>query len=197
MPGVEVKVVNPDTLEILPQGEIGELYISSDNIFLEYLNNKEETKKIKETDELLKQWVKSGDLCYIDPDGYIIPNGRNRRLIKKEAFKISPDTIESVISSIPFVSECVVVGVDDKKSSSVPMAFIVLKDNSMNFDEAKEKIKAKCLEDLPDYEVPTYFEQLDKIPYTQNNKQDFRTLENTGNKIVNNQKVKKLTKDKI
>ncbi len=197
MPGVEVKVVNPDTLEILPQGEIGELYISSDNIFLEYLNNKEETKKIKETDELLKQWVKSGDLCYIDPDGYIIPKGRNRRLIKKEAFKISPDTIESVISSIPFVSECVVVGVDDKKSSSVPMAFIVLKDNSMNFDEAKEKIKAKCLEDLPDYEVPTYFEQLDKIPYTQNNKQDFRTLENTGNKIVNNQKVKKLTKDKI
>ncbi len=195
MPGVEVKVVNPDTSEILPQGEIGELYISSDNIFLEYLNNKEETEKIKETDELLKQWVKSGDLCYIDSDGYIIPKGRNRRLIKKEAFKISPDTIESVICSIPFVSECVVVGVDDEKSLSVPMAFIVLKDNSMNFDEAKEIIKAKCLEDLPDYEVPTYFEQLDKIPYTKNNKQDFRTLENIGNEIANNHRTRKLIRN--
>ncbi len=197
MEGIEVKIVNPETKETLPQGEIGELYISSDNLFLKYLNNNEETEKIKETDESSKQWVKSGDLCYIDPDGYIITKGRNRRVIKKEAFKISPDTIESVISAIPFVSECVVVGVDDEKSLSVPMAFIVLKDNSMNFDEAKEIIKAKCLEDLPDYEVPTYFEQLDKIPYTQNNKQDFRTLENTGNKIVNNQKIKKLTKDKI
>ena len=82
MEGIEVKVVNPETEEILPQGEIGELYISSDNLFVEYLNNPDETNKIKVIDELEKQWVKSGDLCYIDKDGYIIPRGRNRRLIR-------------------------------------------------------------------------------------------------------------------
>lgn len=194
MEGIEVKVVNPETEEILPQGEIGELYISSDNLFVEYLNNPDETNKIKVVDELEKQWVKSGDLCYIDKDGYIIPRGRNRRLIRKEAFKISPDTIEEVISSIPFVQDCVVVGVDDEKSLSVPMAFIVLKDETLSFDEVKDQIKEKCVEELPDYEVPTYFEQIDKIPYTPNDKQDFRTLENIGNEIVKNQKSKKLVK---
>lgn len=194
MEGIEVKVVNPETEEILPQGEIGELYISSDNLFVEYLNNPDETNKIKVIDELEKQWVKSGDLCYIDKDGYIIPRGRNRRLIRKEAFKISPDTIEEVISSIPFVQDCVVVGVDDEKSLSVPMAFIVLKDETLSFDEVKDQIKEKCVEELPDYEVPTYFEQIDKIPYTPNDKQDFRTLENIGNGIVKNQTSKKLVK---
>lgn len=194
MEGIEVKVVNPETEEILPQGEIGELYISSDNLFVEYLNNPDETNKIKVIDELEKQWVKSGDLCYIDKDGYIIPRGRNRRLIRKEAFKISPDTIEEVISSIPFVQDCVVVGVDDEKSLSVPMAFIVLKDGTLSFDEVRDQIKEKCVEELPDYEVPTYFEQIDKIPYTPNDKQDFRTLENIGNDIVKNQKSKKLVK---
>lgn len=194
MEGIEVKVVNPETEEILPQGEIGELYISSDNLFVKYLNNPDETNKIKVIDELEKQWVKSGDLCYIDKDGYIIPRGRNRRLIRKEAFKISPDTIEEVISSIPFVQDCVVVGVDDEKSLSVPMTFIVLKDETLSFDEVKDQIKEKCVEELPDYEVPTYFEQIDKIPYTPNDKQDFRTLENIGNEIVKNQKSKKLVK---
>lgn len=194
MEGIEVKVVNPETEEILPQGEIGELYISSDNLFVKYLNNPDETNKIKVIDELEKQWVKSGDLCYIDKDGYIIPRGRNRRLIRKEAFKISPDTIEEVISSIPFVQDCVVVGVDDEKSLSVPMAFIVLKDETLSIDEVKDQIKEKCVEELPDYEVPTYFEQIDKIPYTPNDKQDFRTLENIGNEIVKNQKSKKLVK---
>lgn len=196
MEGIEVKVVNPETEEILPQGEIGELYISSDNLFVEYLNNPAETNKIKVIDELAKQWVKSGDLCYIDQDGYIIPRGRNRRLIRKEAFKISPDTIEDVISSIPFVQDCVVVGVDGEKSLSVPMAFIVLKDETLSFDDVKDLIKEKCVEDLPDYEIPTYFEQIEKIPYTPNDKQDFRALEELGNAIVRNKSSKKLVKKK-
>lgn len=196
MEGIEVKVVNPETEEILPQGEIGELYISSDNLFVEYLNNPDETNKIKVIDELEKQWVKSGDLCYIDKDGYIIPRGRNRRLIRKEAFKISPDTIEEVISSIPFVQDCVVVGVDDEKSLSVPMAFIVLKDETLSFDEVKDQIKEKCVEELPDYEVPTYFEQIEKVPYTPNDKQDFRALEELGNSIVRNKAAKKLVNKK-
>ena len=191
MHGVDVKVVNPETGEILPPMSVGELYISSDNLFLGYLNNEDETKKIKTADAEGKQWVKSGDLCYIDKDGYIVPKGRNRRLIKKEAFKISPDTIEEVISSLPFVSECVVVGVEDEKSLSVPMAFIVLKDKNMTFEDVVEDIRKKCVEELPDYEVPSYFETIDSIPYTPNDKQDFLTLETLGNDIVKRKVLRK------
>lgn len=196
MQGVDIKVVNPETGETLPQGEVGELYISSDNLFVEYLNNPSETSKIKEIDEYNKEWVKSGDLCYVDKDGYIVPKGRNRRLIKKEAFKISPDTIEEVISSLSFVEDCVVVGVNDEKSLSVPMAFIVLKDKNISLNDVEEQIREKCREELPDYEVPSYFEQIEKIPYTPNDKQDFRLLENMGNEIVENMKEKKLVKKK-
>lgn len=191
MHGIDVKIVNPETEKILSQGSVGELYISSDNLFKEYLNNSGETQKIK-TIEDGKEWVKSGDLCYIDEEGYIIPKGRSRRLIKKEAFKISPDTIEEVIGSLPFVKECVVVGADNEKSSSVPFAFIVLNDENLEFEVLKEKIRKKCIEDLPDYEVPTYFEIIDKIPYTPNDKQDFRRLEDLANEYVKSYKIKKM-----
>lgn len=59
---------------------------------------------------------------------------------------------------------------DDEKSLSVPMAFIVLKDETLSFDEVKDQIKEKCVEELPDYKVSTYSEQIDKIPYTPNDK---------------------------
>ena len=193
MKGVDARVVNPDTYKEVAQGEIGELLISTDNLFVKYLNNEEETNKIKVTLDG-KTWVKTGDLCIVDGDGYIIPKGRNRRLIKKEAFKISPDTIEEVIKSISFVKDCVVVGVDDEKSLSVPMAFVVLNDLTVNFEDAKAIIQSKCEEELPDYEVPSYYEEIEKIPYTPNDKQDFRYLENLGNEIVKNKYSRNLKK---
>lgn len=188
MHGVDIKLVNPETGELSKDGEIGELYISSNNLFVEYLNNEEETKKIKVTDKDGKQWVKSGDLCIVDSEGYVFPKGRNRRLIKKDAFKIAPDTIEEVIISLPYVKECVVVGVDDEKFISVPMAFIEL-DENISINDVYEDIQKKCEEELPDYEIPSYFEQIDEIPYTGNGKHDFRKLEELGNNLVNGKKV--------
>lgn len=187
MYGVDIKLVNPETGDDAKEGEIGELYVSSDNLFVEYLKNSEETSKIKTIDEDGKQWVKSGDLCVIDSEGYVFPKGRNRRLIKKDAFKIAPDTIEEVIISLPYVKECVVVGVDDEKFISVPMAFIELEDN-VALNDVYEDIQNKCLEELPDYEIPSYFEQIDEIPYTGNGKHDFRKLEELGNNIVEKRK---------
>lgn len=192
MHGIDIKIVDENN-KIVKHGEIGELKISSDNLFVEYLNNPIETNRIKEIDENGKEWVSSGDLCYIDNDSFIFTKGRNRRIIKKEAFKISPDTIEEVIMNIPFVKECVVVGVNDKKSISVPMAFVVLNEEIKDYDEAKKIVFEKCKQELPDYEVPSYVEIIEKIPYTQNNKYDFVKLENIGNQIVE-KSIKKVLK---
>lgn len=183
MHGVDIKLVNPETGKDAKEGEMGELYVSSDNLFVEYLNNPEETSKIKIIDENGKQWVKSGDLCVVDSEGYIFPKGRNRRLIKKDAFKIAPDTIEETIISLSYVKECVVVGVDDEKFISVPMAFIELEEN-VALNDVYEDIQKKCEEELPDYEIPSYFEQIEEMPYTGNGKHDFRKLEELGNNIV-------------
>ena len=192
MHGIDIKIVDENN-KIVKQGETGELKISSDNLFVEYLNNPSETNRIKETDENGKEWVSSGDLCHVDSDGFVFTKGRNRRIIKKEAFKISPDTIEEVIMNIPFVKECVVVGVNDKKSISVPMAFVVVDEKINDYDEAKKIVFEKCKQELPDYEVPSYVEIIEKIPYTQNNKYDFVKLENIGNHIVE-KSIKKVLK---
>ncbi len=192
MNGVDIKLINCETDEEVKEGELGELYISSNNLFVQYLNNDEETKKIKVSKDG-KQWVKTGDLCVVDSEGYIIPKGRTRRLIKKEAFKIAPDTIEDVIITLPYVKECVVVGVDDEKSLSVPMAFIELEKN-ISINDVYEEIKGLCENELPDYEVPSYFEQIDEIPYTSNGKHDFRKLEELGNSIVKDRNGIVLTK---
>ena len=185
MHGVDLKFVNPETGEEVQTGDVGELYVSSDNLFVEYLNNEEETKKIKITDRDGKQWVKTGDLCVMDADGFVTPMGRSRRLIIKDGFKIAPDTIEDVILSMPCVKECVVVGVPDDKLGSVPMAFIEL-NIGFKMDDVRESIKKQCAEELPEYEVPTYFEQINEIPYTPNGKHDFRKLEELGIGITKN-----------
>ncbi len=191
MKGVEIKIVDPETGLPVKRGEVGELKISSDNLFVEYLNNPEETKKIKEQDEEGKEWVDTGDLCFEDIDGFLFTKGRSRRVIRKEAFKISPDTIEDAIMSLPYVKECVVVGVDDEKSISLPMAFLELEDGVL-IEDVIEQIKEKCISELPDYEVPSYYEQLDRLPYTGNNKYDFRKLEAMGNEIVSQKEQAKL-----
>src|SRR5574344_110049 len=193
MHGTKIKIVDPNTGKELKQGEIGELYMTSDNIFKYYLNNSDKTKRIKETDENGTEWVKSGDLCSVDSEGFVFHKGRNKRLIKKEAFKIRPDTIEDVILNLDYVKECVVVGVEDRKCLSVPMAFVELNDGVI-FDDVKDDLKNKCMEDLPDYEVPSYIECIEKMPYTQNNKHDFRKREETGNEFVRNLNCKKLIK---
>lgn len=192
MKGIDIKIVNEKNEEV-SQGELGELKISSDNLFVKYLNNPIETAKIKEKDENGKEWVKSGDLCYIDSDGFVFTKGRTRRMIKKDAFKICPDTIEEVIMNLPFIKECVVVGVNDQKSISVPMAFVVIDESINDLEEIKRIILEKCTLELPDYEVPSYVEVVSKMPYTKNNKYNFIELENIGNQIVENN-VKKILK---
>ncbi|MDD2208821.1 MAG: AMP-binding protein [Bacilli bacterium] len=195
--GIKAEVFDPETNKQLEQGELGELCLCTDNAFLGYANNLEETEKIKQLHEDGKYWIHTGDLCVIDEDGYITPKGRNRRIILKEAFKICPDAIENIIQELPYVRNCVVVGVNDDISLNVPMAFIELENEYKDkFYYLLPKIEKICEEELPDYEIPSYFREIDKIPYTSNNKQDFRLLEEMGNNFVKTNPSKTLIKSK-
>ena len=185
MRGVEAAAFNVETNERLQEGEMGELCLCTDTAFVEYLGNSAETHKIKQLHSDGKYWIHTGDLAVIDKDGYIILKGRCRRIIYREAFKICPDTIENVIQKLLFVKNCVVVGVKDRTSKSVPMAFIEFESQYKGKMELLvEQIKVACKEALPDYELPAYYREIEKIPYTDNNKQDFRLLEELGNEYV-------------
>lgn len=178
-----------ETNEELPFNEPGEICIRTETMFDGYFNNPEETNNVKRVHEDGSSWLHTGDMGYIDEDGYVYLSGRLKRVIIKEAFKIFPGTIEKVIALHPAVKECVTVGVVDEKSGHVPMAHIQLHEEyKESMGKIEDEIKDLCLSGLKDYEIPEYFNFIDAIPYTSNNKQDYRALEDIGNEIVANSK---------
>ena len=190
--GVEVHAFNPDTNEILPEEEIGELCMTSDSIFIEYVNNPEETKEVKKLHSDGKYWIHTGDLGYIK-NGFVYITGRLKRLIKMDGFKIAPEVIENIILSVPEIKDCVVVGVPDEKHVEVPMAYLESQSNvTLTNDELINLATDACAKYLPDYEKPSYFQVIDSIPY-KNGKHDFNEIEFLGKEYVESlKKVKRV-----
>lgn len=191
MYGNIAKTFNPETNEMLDNGQVGELAISTDSMFLEYLNNKEETDKIKKFHDD-KWWVHTGDLAVIDQDNYIFLKGRSKRLIiNKLGYKISPDNAEKLISTNPYVEECVVVGVEIEENNTVPMVFIELKNEYKGNENIIEDIDRYCQENMKEYERPKIFTEMEKIPHKENGgKQDFLLLEQLAKEhVANNPKT--------
>ena len=169
----------------LPYNESGEICALANTMFLYYEGNEKETSVVKRKHNDEKIWLHTGDLGYIDEDGYVFLKGRLRRVITRLGFKISAYTIEDKISELPFIKECVVVEVIDRIEEHVPMAFIVLNDNKQETDQnIKEQIINKCKRELKEYEIPKHIEIVQELPYTQNGKYDFRELEKIGNELV-------------
>lgn len=184
MKGLEVKIFDPVTHEEVPVGESGELCMSSDNMFVKYINNPEETELIKQKHSDGTDWVHTGDLGYIDKEGFAYVTGRLKRLIKMDGFKIAPETIESSVLDMEEVKDCVVVGVPDKDHVEVPMIFLEKKsDVTLSDDEFKELVLKHCEKYIPNYEIPTYFEVMESIPY-KNGKHDFTQIEIIGKEYV-------------
>lgn len=166
-------------------GSSGEICALADTAFLYYESNAEATHAVKKIHPDGKTWLHTGDLGYVDEDGFVFLQGRLRRVIVRAAFKISAYTIEDKISEHPAVKECVAVEVNDKEEEHVPMAYIVLKNsNEMNKQNVCDSIIDKCKNELKAYEVPKYFRFVESLPYTQNGKYNFRLLEEQGNEYV-------------
>lgn len=168
----------------LPYGEVGEICSLTDTMFLYYDGNPQETSAVRKTHPDGKVWLHTGDLGFVDEEGYITLQGRLRRVIIRKAFKISAYTIEDKICEHPDVKECVTVEVKDEIEEHVPMAYIVLKDGVTDVQKAEQSIYELCNRELKDYEVPKYIRIVPSLPYTQNNKYDFRLLEKQGNEFV-------------
>ncbi len=176
-----------DTGRELKYGESGEICALTETMFLGYEGKPAETNEVKKVHSDGKVWFHTGDLGFIDEEGFVTLNGRARRVIVRRAFKISAYTIEDAICQHPAVKECVAVEVKDTEEEHVPMAFIVLKEGSVeDAERAKHAILQHCQEHLKEYEIPKYFQILSALPYTPNGKYDFRTLEQWANNYVDN-----------
>ena len=182
--GETIIAYDNDTQTELKYGESGEICALTNTLFLEYERNETETSAVKRLHPDGKVWLHTGDLGYIDEEGFITLNGRARRVIVRRAFKISAYTIEDAICRHPAVKECVAVEVNDPDEEHVPMAYIVMKDTTLDEDTVKQSILGMCQKELKDYEVPKYYRFMSSLPYTPNGKYDFRLLERMGNEFV-------------
>ncbi len=169
----------------LKYGECGEICALTDTAFLYYEGRQKETDEIKKRHPDGKIWIHTGDIGYIDEDGYVHLEGRMRRVIIRGGFKLSADMIEEKILENELVKECVVVGVKDESEGEVPMAFILLNPELGKDLKAAEKAILDGLSiKMKQNEIPKWFEFVDSLPYTENGKYDFRRLEGMGEEYL-------------
>ena len=115
-----------DTEKEVSYGELGEICVLANTMFLYYEGNQYETETVKRKHPDGNIWLHTGDLGIIDEDGFVFLQGRLRRVIVRKGFKISAYTIEDKICEHPTVKECVAVEVKDNEEEHVPMAKMII-----------------------------------------------------------------------
>lgn len=172
-----VKVVRPETTTELPYGEIGELCFSSPTQMLGYYKNPQADAEIIRKHEDGKLWGHTGDLGYVDEDGFVYIKGRIKRIYMVKAsgsiYHAFPARVEQIILEDPEVYQCAVVAIDDDAVLHKLIAFFTT--NQPNVD--LERIKNLCEKKLPAHSIPSRYIRKESLPLTASGKIDYQTLE--------------------
>jgi acyl-CoA synthetase (AMP-forming)/AMP-acid ligase II len=123
IPNLEGKVVDPLTGIEVGVHERGELLVRGPNIMRGYLNNPDATTLTIEPDG----WLHTGDIVYVDEEGYLFVVDRLKELIKYKGLQVAPAEIEGVLLTHPAIADAAVIGIPDEEAGEVPKAFVVLK----------------------------------------------------------------------
>ena len=177
LPDVEVIIVDADNGETrLPCGESGEIVITAPQLMQGYWQRPDETREMIRVTANGDRLLYTGDLGYLDEDGYLFIVDRKKDLIKTSGYQVWPREIEEVISSHPAVHEVGVAGVPDKMRGEKAKAWIVLNDGATL---TESEVKSWCRERLAPYKVPAKFEFVADLPKTQVGKVLRRALRET------------------
>ena len=177
-----IGIFDPETGEELGYGESGEVCITGFTMMKGYYNNKAETDHVMRKHADGQIWIHSGDIGYIDEDGFVFIQGRVKRMITRfDGHKVFPITIESFIAEHELVQGCSVIAVNDRErmQGQYPMAVVELVagvDVSRR-DEICREIYDLCQEHLEERGKPVAVVCVDEIPLTGVGKNDYRQLE--------------------
>jgi long-chain acyl-CoA synthetase len=158
-PGVDSRVVSlDDEVTVLEPNEVGELVIKSPSVMKGYHRMPTET-----ANTIRDGWLYTGDIAYMDDDGYFYIVDRKKEMIKPSGFQVWPREVEEVIAENQKVLEVGVAGIPDAYRGETVKAWVVVKEGeSATVDE----IRAWCKERLAAYKVPTHVEFRDELPKT-------------------------------
>ena len=177
-PDMIVKIFEPDSDVEKSVGDVGEICITGTTLMMGYINEDEETKKTLVIHNDGRTWLHTGDLGYMDKDGFIFYTSRLKRMIITNGYNVYPIELEDIINKCKYVDTCTVVGIPHKIKSQTPKAVIVLKSNVQDTLEVREEIRRYCYKNIAKYAVPTEYEFRTSLPKTAVGKVAYRDLEN-------------------
>lgn len=157
--------------------EQGEVCVMSPKCMLYYLGTGDAlTANIIKIHEDGTKWVHTGDIGHVDANGCIYIDGRIKRMIIRDGYKVFPAAIENVIVKNANVNQCAVVGIKDSDLGYVAKAYLILNDKTKK-EETLREIIDECKKELYSYEIPDYYEVMDAFPITNVGKIDYTKLE--------------------
>ena len=163
MPGIEVRVADPDTCEELPRGQVGEIICRGYNVMKGYYKMPEETAKAISPDG----WLHSGDLGVMDENGYVRVTGRIKDMIIRGGENVYPREVEEFLLEMPGVLDVQVVAVPSRKYGEEVGAFLIPRPG---VELAPEDVRAFCRGKIAWYKVPKYVAVISGFPLTASGK---------------------------
>jgi len=157
LPSTELSIRDDDG-EPVPLGEVGEICIRGPQVMAGYWQRPDETAKVMTADGFFK----TGDMGFMDPQGYTKIVDRKKDMILVSGFNVYPNELEEVAAQHPGVLEAAAIGVPDEKSGEVPKLFVVRKDPALT----EADLLAFCRERLTGYKRPKYVEFRTELPKT-------------------------------
>lgn len=148
LPGVQLEIFDIATDKPLPPGKEGEIRVSGPYVFAGYLNDPEQTNKAFD----LNGWFRTGDLGYLDKDGYLYYRGRISEMIKTGGINVAPAEVEEILMSYPGVRVAFVIGLPDPiKDQELAAIVVPAPDAQLTTSE----LVAHCKRELAAYKVPS------------------------------------------
>ncbi len=176
-PDTYYKIVQVGTTDELPYGEEGEICLTGPSMMMGYINQPEETKNTMRLHADGHTWIHTGDLGYMDEDGFIYFRQRIKRMIVTSGYNVYPSQLENIIDAHEAVQMSCVIGVKDPYKMQKVKAFVVLKPGVAETPELMESIREHCRRHIAKYAMPYEIEVRDSLPKTLVGKVAYTVLE--------------------
>lgn len=157
MAHVQAKIVDPDSLQELPLGTIGEIWVKGPSIMRGYRNRPEETAQVLTKDG----WLRTGDMGRLDAEGYLKITGRFKEMIKVAGEMVFPAEVENALSKHPAVGEVGVIGAKDERRGESVQAFVALAPGKT---ATADELIEHCRKLLAPFQVPRTIEFRESLP---------------------------------
>jgi long-chain acyl-CoA synthetase len=171
------KVVRLDTTEEADPNQEGEICVSGPTLMLGYLDDPQETSASLRLHEDGLLWLHTGDLGYMDADGFFYFKLRMKRIIKSSGISVYPTQIEDVLNKHPAVRLSCVIGVSHPTRVKVPKGFVTLNEGWHASSELEKELIELCRKELMPHSCPRCIEFRERLPLTLVGKVAYRSLE--------------------